>query len=109
MKNNSIVKGVAMGAGIATAVAVTAGAYFLYGSKNANKNRKKVKSWTLKAKGEILEKLENISEVNEEIYQKIVEGVSKKYQALKNINEKDIAEFVKELKGHWKNIAKELK
>jgi hypothetical protein len=106
MKKNSIIKSVALGATITAAIA---GTYFLYGSKNASKNRRKVKSWMLKARGEILERLENISEVNENIYRKIVKDVSEEYQALKNIDKKDIAEFVDELKGHWKNIAKELK
>ncbi len=104
--NNSISKSIAVGAGVA--VAVIAGAYFLYGSKNAAKNRKKVKAWSLKAKGEILEQIENLSEVNEEIYHKIVKEVSDKYQAVKNIDKNDIAEFVKDLESHWKNIAKEL-
>ena len=70
---------------MATVAAAIAGTYFLYGSKNATKNRKKIKSWTLKAKGEILEQLESLSEVNEKIYHKIVDEVSDKYQALKNI------------------------
>jgi hypothetical protein len=108
MKNHSIEKSIAVGAGIVTVAAAIAGTYFLYGSKNASKNRKKVKAWTLKAKGEILEQLENLSEVSEEVYHKIVEEVSDKYQELKDIDKGDVAEFKKELKGHWKNIAKEL-
>lgn len=108
MKNNSIVKNIAVGAGIVALAAAAAGTYFMYGSKDAKKNRKKVKSWTLKARGEILEQLENASEVSEEIYQKIVDEVSGKYQELKNIDKKDVADFVKEVKGHWKNIAKEI-
>ena len=37
-----------------------AGTYFLYGSKDAKKNRKAVKSWALKAKAEVLEALEKV-------------------------------------------------
>jgi hypothetical protein len=49
-----------IGAGIAAGVAAAAlGAYFLYGSKDAKKNRAKVKGWMLKARGEVLEQLEN--------------------------------------------------
>lgn len=107
IKTNSLGRGIAMGAGIATIVAAIAGTYFLYGSKNAPKNRKKVKAWTLKAKGEILEKIENLSEINEQIYNKVVQEVSDKYQALKNIEKNEVGEFVEELKSHWKNIAKE--
>jgi hypothetical protein len=102
---NKIIKNIALGAGVATAIA---GIYFLYGSKSAAKNRKKVKAWTFKAKGEILEQFENLSEMSEEAYDKIVKEVSEKYQALKNIDKKDIEEFVAELKSYWKNISKEI-
>src|SRR3989344_7290819 len=105
-KKNNLVKDVVIGAGIAAAVAAAAGVYFLYGSKNAVKNRKLVKGWMLKAKGEVLEKLEGLSEVSEQVYHKIVREVADKYQAAKNIDKKDIEEFVKELKSHWKSIAK---
>ncbi|OGZ68781.1 MAG: hypothetical protein A3D44_02180 [Candidatus Staskawiczbacteria bacterium RIFCSPHIGHO2_02_FULL_42_22] len=107
-KKNNLVKDVVIGAGIAAAVAAAAGVYFLYGSKNAAKNRKMVKGWMLKAKGEVLEKLENVKEVNEEIYHKIIDQVSKKYQAMKSVDRKDIAEFVRELKSHWQGLAKEI-
>jgi hypothetical protein len=109
MKKNSVANDMAIGAGIATVAAAIAGTYFIYGSKNAAKNRKKVKSWMLKAKGEILEQLESLSEINEEIYHKIVKEVSDKYQALKNIDKQDMAEFIEELKSHWKNIEGEIK
>ncbi len=108
MANNTIIKGVVIGAGIASVAAAIAGTYFLYGAKDAAKNRRKVKAWMFKAKGEILEQIENLSEVNEEIYNKIVKEVSEKYQAIKNIDKKDVTDFMDELKGHWKNIAKEI-
>jgi hypothetical protein len=109
MAKKSIGKDIAIGAGIAAAVAAVAGAYFLYGAKDAAKNRKKVKAWSLKAKGEVLEKLEKLSDINEEIYHKIVDEVSAKYQKIKDIDQKDIENFVGELKSHWKKIEKEVK
>lgn len=102
-----IAKTMLMGIGIVTLLGTVAGAYFLYGSKNALKNRRRVKAWSLKARGEIMEKMEGISEVSEKVYHKIIQEVSDKYKALKNINENEVSEFTKELKGHWKNIAKE--
>jgi len=107
-KNNNLLKGRLAGAGLVAVVAAAAGTYFLYGAKNAAKNRKKVKAWSLKAKGEILEKLENLSEINEEIYHKIVKEVSEKYQAIASIDKKDVEEFTKELKSHWSSIKKEI-
>jgi predicted DNA-binding protein len=102
---NKIAKSVVAGVGIA---AVIAGTYFLYGSKDSVKNRKKVKAWMFKAKGEILEQLENLSEVSEETYHKIVKEVAEKYKSTKKLEEKEVAEFSDELKSHWENIAKEL-
>ncbi len=90
---------------IALAAAAAAGAYFLYGSKDAKKNRKAVKGWALKAKGEVLEKIENVKgELNEENYHKIVDGVMAKYKKVKNDHKEDIDNLVKEMKSHWKNI-----
>ena len=43
---------VGIGFGLTAAAVTAAGAFFLYGSKEAAKNRKKVKGWMLKAKGE---------------------------------------------------------
>jgi uncharacterized membrane protein YfbV (UPF0208 family) len=106
---NNLGKGILAGSAVVAMVATIAGAYFLYGSKNATKNRKQVKAWMLKAKGEILEKIENISEISEPMYHKIVQEVADKYQAVKNIDKKDIEAFVKELQSHWKGIEKEIK
>jgi len=95
--------------GTALVIAAAAGAYFLYGAKDAKKNRKAVKSWALKAKADVLEKLEKAKEeLNEENYHKIVDGVMVKYNNLKDAHKDDIDEVTKELKGHWKNIKKHI-
>lgn len=92
-----------------TAIAAAAGAYFLYGSKDAKKNRKVVKGWALKAKGEVLEKIELAKEeLTEENYHKIVDTVAGKYEKVKNTSADEISEFGKELKSHWKSIKKHL-
>ncbi len=97
------------GLGLALAAAAAAGAYFLYGSKDAKKNRKSVKGWVLKAKGEVLEKMETVKgELTEENYHKIVDTVTEKYRKLKNEHGEDIDTLVKDLKGHWKNIRKHM-
>lgn len=99
---------VALGTGLAAlAVAGIAGAYFLYG-KDGAKNRKKISSWMIKAKGEALEKIEKLKEVNEDAYNLAVDAVTKKYSALKHITPEEIAQFSKEMKGHWKSIKSHL-
>lgn len=89
---------------IGVAAAAAAGTYFLYGSKSAKQNRKVVKGWALKAKGEVLEKMEQVKELNEDTYHEVVEQVLNKYGKIKNIDSKEVAAIAKELKTHWKNI-----
>lgn len=91
----------------AVAAAAVAGGYFLYG-KDGAKNRKTVKGWMLKAKGEVLEQLEKGKEVTEEVYHQVIDKVAQKYQTMKNIDLADLNGMVKELKGHWKSIKKQL-
>jgi len=90
-------------------VAAVAGLVFLYGSDTGKKKRKKIKGWTLKARGEVLEKLEKAKEVNEEVYDKVVDGVMAKYAKLKTVNDEEVEPMIKEFKSHWKQIKKELK
>lgn len=103
-KKSSMTKGlVATGVGLAAAsVAAVAGGYMLYGSKDASKNRKKVKGWMLKAKGEILEKIESLENISEDKYHAIVDTVSQKYGAVKNVDGAELAALVSDAKKHWK-------
>jgi soluble cytochrome b562 len=101
-KNHAVAAGVGLGA----AAVAAAGAFFLYGSKNAAKNRKQVKSWALKAKAEVLEKLEDASEMTQAEYDQLIKSVSGAYAGAKNASKKDIIEFSKEMKDHWKQIEK---
>ena len=71
------------------------------------KTRKKMKGWTLKAKGEVLERLEDVKEVNEKIYNEVIDEVGKQYKAAKKIDAKDVDKLTSELKKHWKSIQKE--
>jgi hypothetical protein len=97
---------VGIGIGLSTAAVAAAGAYFLYGSKSAAKNRKVVKSWALKAKAEVLEKLEDAQEMTQVEYDQLIKSVSGAYTGAKNASKKDLIEFSKEMKDHWKQIEK---
>jgi hypothetical protein len=108
-KTNKDESGVSKLLGIGAVVASLAGAYFLYGTKEGVKSKKKIKGWMLKAKGEVLEKLENMKNVGEQEYNVILEQVLKKYSSLKNIDKKELESLVSDLKKHWKNIKKNLK
>ncbi len=95
---------IGLGIGLTAAAVAAAGTYFLYGSKNAGKNRKTVKSWALKAKAEVLEKIEGAKEMSREEYEQLIDSVSGAYAGLKQASKVDIATFKKEMKEYWKDI-----
>ncbi len=97
---------VGIGVGLTAAAVAAASAFFLYGSKNAAKNRKAVKSWTLKAKADVLEKIEQAKDMSKEEYEQLIDTVSGAYKDVKNASKVDLATFKKEMKEHWNNIAK---
>jgi hypothetical protein len=99
-KNKSNVgKVIAISAGVA---ALAAAGYFFFGP-NGEKNRKKMKGWMIKMKGEIVEKMEKVKHVTEPLYHSIVDSVAKKYSA--TVDKKELASIVKELKTHWNSIS----
>lgn len=97
---------VAAGVGLTAAAVAAAGAYFLYGSEKAAKNRKTVKSWALKAKAEVLEKLEDAKEMTADEYEELIAAVAGTYAGVKGATKKDLKEFAHEMQDHWKAIEK---
>jgi len=100
---------ISIGIGLTTAAVAAAGTYFLYGSKNASKNRKAVKSWTLKAKAEVLEKLEDAKEMSHDEYLDLINSVAGAYAGVKSASQADIRAFKSEMKDHWQGIEKAAK
>lgn len=97
---------IGIGVGLTAAAVAAAGTYFLYGSKSAPKNRQKVKSWVLKAKGEVLEALEKAEHITEEEYRALVEVVGGAYSTMQNVSKNEIKDFKKEMNDHWVKIKK---
>jgi len=95
---------VGIGVGLTTAAVAAVGAYFLYGSKDASKNRKKVKSWALKAKGEVLEALEKAEKITEAEFTQLVDGVANAYGKSKKLSARELSEFKKEMGDNWKAL-----
>ena len=104
--DNHVAEAIGVGIGLTAAAVAAAGAFFLYGSKNAAKNRKLVKSWALKAKAEVLEKLETAKEMTQAEYETLVEQVVGAYATAQTATKKDIKELQAELKSHWKGLVK---
>lgn len=105
-KQMSDAQKVGLGIGLTAAAVSAAGAYFLYGSKNASKNRKKVKGWALKAKGEILESLEKAESITEEEFKDLVESALGAYGTLKNATTGEVRDFRREMTEHWDKLQK---
>lgn len=104
-KNKKI--GVSVGIA-AAAAAAAAGAYFLYG-KDGAKNRKKVKGWMLKARGEVLQRMEAMDQISQEKYHQIVDSVLRSYKSAKDASPAELAAAAAELKGHWNSIQRSFK
>lgn len=101
--SNTLLKVALVGA----AAAAIAGGYFFYG-KDGAKHRKKLKAWSIKAKGEVMEKLEKAKTVSEDIFHQAVDAISAKYAKTKGVTPEDIDAFAKDLKKHWRDIKKEI-
>jgi hypothetical protein len=97
---------VGIGIGVTAALASAAGAYFLYGSKHADQNRKKVRSWALKAKADVLEGLETAQNMSKEDYEKLVDRAVKGYSKLKDVKPGELVALAREMKAHWKELEK---
>jgi hypothetical protein len=100
---------IGLGVGLTAAAVAAAGTFFLYGSKGASKNRKAVKSWALKAKAEVLERLEQAKEMSADEYMQLIDTVGGAYAQVKDASKGDIAGFKKEMKEYWNKIEKTAK
>ena len=85
------------------------GAHFLFNTEKGKKSLKHLKSWSFKMKGELLEKVEKIKNIDEATYTKIVDDLAAKYQKIKGMTMEEITEITKELKSNWKKIKDEAK
>jgi hypothetical protein len=98
---------VGLGVGMALLAVGATALYFFTGERGA-RNRRKVRDWMLTAKGEILERMEDVKDLNQETYERIVDSVLKRYRTLRDVSATELAEFGRELKGHWRNIERKV-
>ncbi|MEI7481564.1 MAG: hypothetical protein WCK75_04360 [Elusimicrobiota bacterium] len=97
-----------IGAGIGLAAVAAAGAYFLYGEKGAQ-NRAKIAGWSLKMKGEVLEKVEALKSIDREAYHELVDKVAARYAKLEKVSASELRHLTVEIKNAWAHINKQLK
>lgn len=99
---------IGLGAGLAaTAIAAAVGSFLLTG-KRADKTKKVLRSWMLKAKGELLEQLESAGNVGENMYNDAVDRIAQKYSKMSGVAQEEVDEMAEELKKQWKLVAKGL-
>lgn len=92
---------IGIGVGLTAAAVAAAGAYFLYGSEDATQNRKKVKGWMLKAKGDVLQALEKAEHMTEEQFQAVVDKVLVTYNKANTLSKKEMKDFKAEMIENW--------
>jgi gas vesicle protein len=96
-----------IGAGIGLAALAAAATYFLYG-KRGTRNRAAVEGWALQLKGEVLEKMENLKDINQEAYNDLVEETAERYGRTKKVGAAELRHMVADLKNAWTHIGKQL-
>ncbi len=90
-----------IGVGLTAAAVAAAGAYFLYGSDDAPQNRKKVKGWMLKAKGDVLQTLEKAEHMTEDQFHAVVDKVLTTYNKANDLSKKEMKDFKAEMLENW--------
>ena len=96
-----------IGAGIALAAIAAAATYFLTGKRGVE-NRAKIAAWTLKMKGEVLEKMKKLEDVNKEAYYALVDEVAIRYARAERVGASEMKHLTEELKGAWSHISKQI-
>jgi uncharacterized protein (DUF305 family) len=95
---------VVAGVGLAALAAAAAGAVFLYGTEAGKKRRQEIKSWSLRMKADVLDKMEKMKDWSEESYHAVVNDVAKRYESMKEIDATELAALVATLRSHWKTL-----
>lgn len=94
--------------GVVTLAALLA--YFLYGSKRAEENRMKIKSFMQTARAELLEQLERADILTRDEYEGLVLQFGRKYQKLKSISSNtfgsDTENYLPQMTEMGKHVAK---
>lgn len=86
------------------AFAAAAGWYYLYGSHEAYKHRKQVKSWVFRFKAELLEQLNSFEELSKETYHSLVDSIGRRYHGHPHVNNEELAALTERMKAHWDDI-----
>lgn len=99
---------VAIGAGVMALAATAAGAYYLFGTDKGTKKRKAMKSWMLKMKADVMDEVEQLKDLNEDLYHAAVAKVAEKYKMAKNVDPAEVMALAQRMQRHWKDIKRDV-
>lgn len=99
-------KGFAAAAAVAAAVA---GAYFFTQTKQGKKAAATMRGWAVRARGEVMERLEKMRNIDRKEYFEAIDNVLAKYSKARDVSKRELADLRKELRAKWDKIVKELK
>ena len=105
-ENSNLKVGVALAAGAAALGAAAAGYYF-YGSKDAEKHRKQVASWSTSFKKQVMRELEHTKKFDRATITAAIDRALAVYEGLRAVDTAALWKAAQELKEHWQDVAKE--
>jgi hypothetical protein len=85
------------------AAIAAAGNYFIYG-RHAGENREKIAGWALQMKGEVLQKMETLTDINQRTYNALVDKTALRYGRVKRVSAYELKHIKVELKNAWTHI-----
>lgn len=88
-------------AGVATTVLI--GGIYLYG-RDGTRHRDQVERWVLKAKAEILERVQKTQDMTEEQFHTVVDEVLNRYADMKEVGAERAAEVSSDFKKKWEQL-----
>lgn len=85
-----------------------AAAYFFFSPKG-KKRLENTKSWAIKMKGDVVEKLEQARGISQAVYNEIIDSVAAKYEKNSKSRPEEIRALAGDLKTRWPAISRSAK
>jgi len=94
---------------VGLALAAAAAGIYAFVGEHGKKNRAKVASWARKMEADVLAKMEGLKAMSQDKYQEVIDTVSRKYQALRDLDPVEVIALAGRLKRHWSQVKAEMK
>lgn len=101
-------KQIAIGAGATLGVAVAAVATYFLTGRRGRETRRVLRGWTTRARREALSAVQKLKTVNQISYNRAIDQAFHRYRRFKDTNVTEVNALVRELKGHWSRVKREV-